>query len=125
MAGELQRQHHVFQRRQIAHQLEALEHKAQFLRAQRSPVVFAQGKQVLAFQANRARRRRIQSGENRQQGTFARSRCPHDGHCFGACETGLDISQNVQRPGGVRDRLGKVLDLEQRGYKGCRHINPK
>ncbi len=93
-AGQLQRQHDVFQRRQIAQQLEALKHETNFLRAQRSAVVFAQGKNVLPGQPDRALGWSVESGNDRQQCAFARARSTDNGRCFTRCQRKVDITQN-------------------------------
>jgi hypothetical protein len=63
---QLQRQHHVLQRREIAQQLEALENKPS-LRARSAALVFVQCKQVLPGQAHRATGGCIQPGNDGKQ----------------------------------------------------------
>ena len=82
--GQLQWQHHVFQRSQVAQELKALKHKTHLLRPQRSAVVFVDGKQILARQPHRAAGGGVQARHDGQQGAFARARSAHNsGGLFG------------------------------------------
>ncbi|MNT74479.1 hypothetical protein D3C72_2133010 [compost metagenome] len=70
--GQLQRQHHVFQRGEVAHELKALEHKTHLLSAQCSAGIFVDGKEVMAIQPHGATRGGVQPGNDGQQRAFAR-----------------------------------------------------
>ena len=70
-ACQLQRQHHVLQRREVAQQLEALEHEADLARPQGGPLVFVERKQVLAGQAHRPARGGVQPRDDGQQRALA------------------------------------------------------
>ena len=81
-AREFQRQHDVFKRRQIAHELKALEDKTHFLRAQGGAVVLAEREQILPRQPNRALAGRIEPGNDGQQRAFAGARGTDNGGCL-------------------------------------------
>ena len=98
---KLQRQHDVFQRREVAHQLKALEHKTDFLRTQRRPVVFAYGKEVLPCEVHRTAGGRIKPGDDGQQRAFARARRTDNGRCFARLQGKINIAQNGQCAGRV------------------------
>ncbi|MNT22600.1 hypothetical protein D3C72_1579900 [compost metagenome] len=109
-AAQLQRQHHVFQRSQVAHQLERLEHKADMAAAQRGALVFVERVQVLALQVDRARAGQVQAGKQAQQRRLARSGCPHDGERFARRDGKGHVVQNRQRTCRVGYGLSKGLD---------------
>jgi len=114
--GQLQRQHHVLQRGEVAHELEALEHEAHLLRAQRGALVLVDGEEVMAIEPHRAARGRIEPGDDGQERALARARGPHDGRSFPWRQAEIDIPQNVQRTGRIRDRLEDVLDGNNGGH---------
>ena len=118
---QLQRQHDVFQSREIAQQLKALEDKAHLLCPHRRPVVLAECKQILAQQADRAAAGGIETGQNRQQSTLTRARGPHNGNGFAGRETQIDIPQNIQHACGIAHRFGQLLNGNQRNGKSCGH----
>ncbi len=108
-ARQLQRQHDVLQRAQVAHELETLEHKTDLLGAQGRAVVFAEGEQVLPGQPDRALGGGVQACDDGQQGAFARARSADNGGGFARGEREVNIAQNGQSTGGVGDRLENVL----------------
>ncbi len=110
--GQFQRQHYVFQCRQVAQQLKALKYKTDFLRPQCRPGVFIDGKQVLSGQVDRASAGGIESGDDRQQGAFARTRGTDNGHCLALVQAKINITQNIERAGGVGDRFEHVLNRD-------------
>ena len=121
-AGQLQRQHHVFKRGQVAEQLKALEHEADLACAQRGAGVFADGKQVFAVDAHRAARGRVEPGDDGQQRALARTRGADDGHGLARGQAEMDIAQNIQRAGGIGDRLENMLhrdDLGRERFRRC------
>ncbi|MNL19085.1 hypothetical protein D3C87_1402650 [compost metagenome] len=63
LPGQFQRQHHVFQRRQVGQQLERLEHEAHMIGAQARAAVFIQGEQVVPGQMHAAHAGNIQPGQ--------------------------------------------------------------
>ena len=108
--GQLQGQHDVFQRSEVAQQLEALKDKTYFLGAKVGAGVFAQGKNILTGQTHRTLRWRIKPCNDRQQGTFARARCTDNGDCFPRVQFEVNIAQNGQGAGGIGDRLENMLN---------------
>ena len=70
-AGELERQHDVFQRRQRGHQVKRLEHEAHAFGTQAGPAVFIERRQVGAREGYASGSRRIEPGQQRQQCRFA------------------------------------------------------
>ena len=111
LAGcQLQRQHDVFQRRQVAQQLKALEHKAHLAGAQAGPVIFVHRKQIGTCQMHRAGGGCIQTGDDRQQRALARTRCADYRSGLAGFERKIDIAQNLQRAGGIGHRLANVLN---------------
>ena len=115
LARQLQREHHVLQRRQVAHELEALEHETDLLRPQGRAVVLAQGEQVLPVQAHGSARGCVQPAEDVHQRRFARARGPDDGYGLPARQLEIDVAQNVECARGVADRLEHMLDGNDRG----------
>ncbi|CFP15541.1 Uncharacterised protein [Bordetella pertussis] len=55
LAGQLQRQHDVFQRREVGQQLERLEYEAHMAGAQARPAILVEGEKILAGQVHAAR----------------------------------------------------------------------
>lgn len=89
-------QHHVFQRRKGRHQQEGLEDKTDLLPAQFSAAVFIQIFQLLPAQTDAAGGGCVQSGEQAEQGGFARARSTYDGHAFTAFDGKLHVVENGQ-----------------------------
>jgi acyl-CoA thioesterase-1 len=114
---QLERQHHVLERVQVAEQLEALEHEAELLGADRGTRVLVDGEQVDAGQAHRAFARRIEPGDDRQQRALARSRRADDRHRALRHQGEFDVVENRQGAGRVLHALGQMLD----GDDGLRH----
>ena len=64
--------------------------------------------QRLAAQGHSAATRRIQTTQQMQQGTFARTRGPHNGHGLAALQLKVNIAENIECAGGIGDRFGHV-----------------
>ena len=79
-ALQLERQHHVLERVQVAEQLEALEHEADLGGAHRGALVLVDREEVDAVEPDRAVGRRVEPGDDRQQRALARARGADDGH---------------------------------------------
>ena len=86
--------------------------------------VFVERKQVDTCQMDAAGARRVQARDNRQQGAFARARCPNDGHRLPRREGKIDIAQNGQRAGGIGDRLADAT-CDDHGRRVCRPALPR
>ena len=115
LTPQLERQHDVFKRVQIGQQLKALEHKADLGAAQGSTLIFVECEQVLAAQPDPATAGRIQPGQDRQQGTLARTRRADDGHRFAGTKTEADVVENGQLAAGVLHLFADAFDF----YKIC------
>ncbi len=68
VAGQFQRQHHVFSCRQMGQQLEGLEYETQLFLAQGSPAILIQRENIDAIQHHLALGRRIQPRQQAKQG---------------------------------------------------------
>ena len=79
-ARELQRQHHVFERRERRHQVEGLEHEADAFGAQARAAIFVERRQVGAREGDASGSGRIEARQQRQQRGFARAGCTDDGN---------------------------------------------
>ena len=112
LTAQLQRQHHVLQRRQVGQQLEALEHEAQVRAAQRGAAVLVEREHVLPTQPHRAFGRRVQAREDGQQRALARARGADDGDRLPGLQLEIDVMQNGQHAVGILDRLADVIDFE-------------
>ncbi|MNO85560.1 hypothetical protein D3C76_769330 [compost metagenome] len=78
-AVELQRQHDVFQCVEAVEQLERLEHEADMFGAHACPLVLVQRAQVVAREDYFAGTGPVESGQQPEQGRFARARGADDG----------------------------------------------
>ena len=107
-SAQLQCQHDVFQSGQRAQQLKALKDKAHVLGPHGGAGIFIAGKQVFTGQTHGAVGGRIQSRHDGQQGAFAGTRGPHNGHGFSALQLKINIAENIQCAGGIGDRFGHV-----------------
>src|SRR3954447_77023 len=58
--------------------------------AQLAPFFFINCSDITAHKANFSATRCIQSAQQVQQGTFARSRCANNGKCFACCDRQVD-----------------------------------
>ena len=76
--------------------------------------ILIQGKQVLALQANRALAGDVQTRHQGQQRAFARAGTAHDGQRFPSVHRKIDIAENIQRAGGIADRLVQMGNDQQR-----------
>ena len=106
---QLQRQHDIFQGREVAQQLKALKYKTQFLSPQGSAGVFVDGEDILPCQSHSATAGCVQPGDDGQERAFAGARRADDSHCFPCVQGEINIAQNVERAGGIRDRFENVL----------------
>ena len=79
-AGEFERQHHVFERRERGHQVERLEYEAHAFGAQARAPVFVERRQVGAGEGDASGSRRIEAGQQRQQRGFTRAGGTDDGN---------------------------------------------
>jgi hypothetical protein len=75
-ALQLERQHHVLERVEVGEELEALEHEAELLGADRGARVLVDREQVDAAELHRALARRVEPGDDRQQRALARAEAP-------------------------------------------------
>jgi hypothetical protein len=118
-ALELERQHHVLERIEIIEQLEALEDEADLGGAHGGTLVLADREQVDAVEPHRAGGRRVEPGDQREQGALARSRGADDRHRALPRQGEIDLVENRQRAGRVLDALGQALDGDDRfGHEG-------
>ncbi|MNL15893.1 hypothetical protein D3C87_1369060 [compost metagenome] len=107
LAAQLERQHHVFERGQVAHQLERLEHEAHVPATQRGALVFIEREQVLAVQPHRTRAGQVQARQQPQQRGFSRAGRADDGQRFARRDGKRDVVQNRQRTRRVGNGLSE------------------
>ena len=117
LALQLERQHDVLERVQVAEQLETLEHEAHLGGAHRGTRVFVEREQVDAVEPDRPAGRRVEAGDDRQQRALAGARRADDGGRLVRREREIDLMENGQRPGGIANLLGQALDDDD----GFRH----
>ena len=111
-ARQFQREHDVFERREVAQQLKTLKYEANAACTQSGASVFVQGKQVFAANLYRAAAGRIQTRDDGEQGTFTRSRGADNGHRLAPVEREIDILEDVQRTSGIGYRLADLLNRD-------------
>src|SRR5438067_2240189 len=78
-ARQLQRQHHVLERRERRDQMEGLEHESDALRPQSRATVLVESGEILALEEHPSARRQVEPGEQREQRRLARARRPGHG----------------------------------------------
>ena len=100
LAGEFERQEHVFQRGQRGQQLEGLEDKADAAGAQPGAGVFVEIGESLPKQVNFAGSGQIESGEQPQQRRFARPRRTGNRQRFAGFDLQRNIAEYRKRAGG-------------------------
>jgi hypothetical protein len=113
-AGQFQRQHDVFQRRQVRQQLEGLEHKAQLFLAQRGAAVFIQCINVYTIQHYLAGARRVQPRQQAQQSRLAGAGGANDCQRLGLLHGKIHLVQNGQFAAGIGHALGQATDCNGR-----------
>ena len=92
-------------RRQRRDQVKELEHEPDLLAAQLRQGVLAERGDVDAVDHDRARRRRIEAGEQPEQRRLAAAGRTDDGHELPARDRRREGVENGQRLGAARDRL--------------------
>ena len=95
-AGQLQRQHHVFNRVEAVQQLKGLEHETYFHTAQGGALVFIQCGQRLSGQQHLATAGQIQPGEQAEQGGLARTRGADNGNTAAALNAQAYVREYLQ-----------------------------
>jgi len=73
---DFERQHHVFQRRQVIEQVKRLEYEADLAGTQLRPAVLVESRQILAEQPHRAAGRNIQPGQRPSKVDFPEPDAP-------------------------------------------------
>ncbi len=92
--GELERQHDVLERSQRREKLERLEHEAEQATAQRRALILVQREEIDAADPHRARARRIEPGEEREERRLARARGADHRDRFAGGDLEIDVAQN-------------------------------
>jgi len=85
-AGQLQRQHHVFERRERGHQMKRLEYKADALRPQARATVLIESAKIGTREPNPAGGRRIKARQQREQCGLSGARGADDRNRLSCCD---------------------------------------
>src|SRR5664279_45204 len=93
-ALQLERQHHVLERTEVAEQLEALKDEAEFGRAHGGARILVDGEEIDTGETNRAFARRIEPGDDREQGALAGTRRADDGYRALRLQGEIDVVEN-------------------------------
>src|SRR4029453_5812608 len=112
VATQLDRNHDVFQGRQVRQQLKVLEYKSDVLVAQLRPLILGQIIQLHAVERHRAVRRQIQAGAEAEQGGLAAAGWADDGASFAPVQLKADVVQHGERAPAAAVRPRKILHLE-------------
>ncbi len=94
-AADGQRQRYILFRRQGIEKLKRLEHEADLSPPQQGALVFVHLSQIDSADADAARCRLIQAGEQMQQRTFAGAGRSHDGDELATAERQIDAAQRL------------------------------
>ncbi len=115
-AGELERQHHVLERRQRRQQLKRLEDEAEQPLAQRRARILVQSGERDAVEPDVAVARAVEPGEQAQQRRLARTGRADDGDRVAGFDVEADVVEDRERrvaarhdlgqPGGAEDAIG-------------------
>jgi hypothetical protein len=98
MAAGDQRQHDVFQDRQIGDKIKTLENESQILPAKVSPTVRRHGINIQIIHPILTGSGGIQGPEKGKKGRFSRSRFPHNGHKLPGLKLDVDILDRQDGP---------------------------
>ncbi len=93
---DFQRQHDIFQRGEVGHELEGLEDEADVPRPHFGALVFVQVGQGVAGGADDAAARQVEAGQQPQQGGFSGAGDADDGHRFAALHAHGNVVQDLQ-----------------------------
>src|SRR6516225_7118712 len=116
---EILREHHVFERIQIRHQVKLLEHETDFLRAVTHQFVFAQVGQVHAVHNHVSRSKRIEATQNVDQRRLAGTRRSHQ------CDplAGLNFERNTIERAQSAVVFDQRIDFDLRGHSSPRNTD--
>ena len=114
LAGELQRQGHVLQRRHGRHQMERLEDDADVAAADDGKLVLAQPHEIVAGDPHLARGRPLQAGDHHQQGGLARAARADHGNQLAGRDLDIDSPQNLHGAGATGERQRDVAQIDDR-----------
>src|SRR5580698_2477886 len=117
-AVKILRQHHVFERGKIRHQMKLLENKTDFFGTVTREPGFIQARQVGAIHNRLACSRRVEAAQSVNERCLARARRSHDGNPFAL----FDAEGNpIERPHSA-EFLAQSFDLDQRPHYSPRRI---
>jgi hypothetical protein len=103
-AGQLQRDRYVFKGRHRGDQVEGLEHNTHTSTPQSGEGVLTQARYFLTVNANAARRRPLESGQDHQEAGFTGSGGSNQTDSLTLCNIEIDPTQYVDRSCGGRHR---------------------
>ena len=109
LAGQLQRQHDVFQRGQSGQQLEGLEHETDSSRPQQGAAILVQAAEIDPRQPYPPLARHIQARQQPQQGRFAGTGGADHRHAFALADGEVDVVEDEQRTFRADDLLAQPL----------------
>ena len=113
-AGDLQRHHHVLERAERRYEVEELEHEADPAPPQARELVFVEGRDVGAPDQYPAGRRRVEAGDQSEQGRLAAAGRADDGQRLPGRHGQVERVENRQRPVAAPHRLGDTAQLDYR-----------
>src|SRR5258708_3696347 len=96
-AMEILRQHYIFKRREIRHQMKLLEDEADFFRAVTHQLVFAEFRKIDAVNNHMAGGEGVQAAENVDERGFPRAGGAHERDPFAAVHAEADATERAQR----------------------------
>ena len=110
-AMKILREHHVFHRRQIRHQVKLLENEADFVGAVASQFAFAERAHVDAIDDGAPAGGPVEATQNVDQGRFAGAGGAHDGDPFASGDLKTHAIERAQDAEGLRDQFGLHYEI--------------
>ena len=124
-AVEILRQHHVFKRREIRHEMELLKDETNFFGAVADQLIFGEFGKIDIIDDHPAGGERVQPAKNIDQGGFAGAGRAHERHPFARLHAEADAVESAQRPVLLDQRFDNYLGRLPRGGIERAHASPR
>src|SRR6266853_1241252 len=118
-AVEILREHYIFKRREIWHEVKLLENKTDFLGAIAGQLALTELADLHPIHHHAPRSGVVETSENIDQRRFAGPRRPHDGDPLAR----LDLKTHVRESAHGIEALLELFDLDQRRHHSPRKIS--
>src|SRR3989454_275172 len=117
-AVEILREHHVFERGEVRHEMELLEDEADFFGAVAHQFGFAEAREVGAIHENAAGGGRVETSKNVDERGLPRAGGAHDGNPLARFHGQAEAIERAE----FAELLDKVFDLNERAHASPRKI---